>query len=607
MQSVDLGTIPQRVEAIRQRHRARDARHFEVQQVRRGNFEAVWPDAFSDVFKRPIVANLIDTTARDVASVLAPLPSFNCSASSMLSDTAKKFADKRTKIANNYIASSDLAWQMLRGADQFNTYGLLVLAVEPDFDTSSPWIKVEDAIGAYPVIDMRGRTKEFTRVWYADWFQLEADYPGLARLKREYPMAFKLPAASSKVEVIKYVSSTRTVVYLPDMGNAVLADIPNRLKRCPYVCVQRPGVDDEHRGAYDDVIWVQFARHRLQSLLIEGVDKSVRAPIVVPMDVDDVALGPDGVIHTNSGAGAVGRARLDMPAQAFGAVESLKTEQQLGAMSPEARSGAVDASVITGRGVQQLMASFSSQIAGAQAALSYGFKGAVELCFETDEAYWPNVEKEIRGQDNGVPYAVKYRPAKDIAKDHTIEVTYGFAAGLDANRALVFLLQAQAAGVISKDYLARNLPVGINPAEEVSKINIEQSRDAIIQAFAALSQSIPQLAAMGGDATAPIIQQAKFIELLQRGKSVEEAAIAALKPPEPPPTAAAPPGQETGAGGATGAEGFTSEGLPAGLEPGLATEGSQGRPDLQMLFAGLTGSGAPNLQAGVSRYAPAGA
>lgn len=603
MQSVELGTIPERVQALRRRHQARDGRHYEVQCVRRGNFEAIWPDAFSNVFKRPIVANLIDTTARDVAAVLAPLPSFNCSASSMLSDRARSFADKRTKIANHYVDKSNLGWQMLKGADQLNTYGLLVLCAEPDFEYQCPWIRVEDSIGAYPVIDMKGDTREFARVWYADWFQLEADYPGISHLRRQYPTAFKVPDYGSKVEVIKYTNAHRTVVYLPDFGNAVLADIPNPLGKCPYVCVQRPGLDDEHRGAYDDVLWVQLARHRLQTLLIEGVDKSVRAPLVVPMDVSDVALGPDGIIHTNQGAGAVGRARLDMPAQAFGAVEQLKAEQQLGAMSPEARSGSVDASVITGRGVQQLMASFSSQVAASQTVLSFGFRKVVQLCFEMDEKFWPDVEKEIRGQDSGVPYSIKYRPTRDIAGDTTVDVNYGFAAGLDPNRALVFLLQANAAGVISKDYLARNLPVGINASEEESKINIEQSRTAIIQAFAALAQSIPQLAAMGGDPAEPIRQQAVFIQLLQKGKSVETAAMEALAPPPPPPAPTAG-GMPAGPESAGGPAGFEDTGLPSGLEQGLATEGPQGRPDLQMLFAGLSGSGSPNLQAGVSRYAP---
>lgn len=600
-----LGAIPSRVKSLRARYADRDSRMAEVQAVRRGNFEAIAPDLFSDEFRKPIVANMIDTAARDVAAVLAPLPAFNCSASSMLSDRAKNFADKRTKIVNGYIAHSKLEWQMLSGADRYNTYGLMLMCIEPDFDNKRPLVKVEDSIGAYPVWNSFGMTTEVALVTRRDWFSLCADYPQLEQGNYRSRFAHAVGNLDQKVEVVKHVTGKRIVCYLPDMGNCILEDIPNLLGRCPYVAVQRPNLDEEIRGAYDDVIWVQLARHRLQMLLLEGVDKAVRSPLVVPNDVHDVPYGSDAVVRTAQGVNSVGRARLDMPAQAFGAVEQLANEQRLGAMSPEARGGSIDASVVTGRGVQQLMAGFSSQISAAQTVFKYALECVVDICFEMDEKFWPNESKEVRGQDAGVPYSIRYTPERDIDGDHSVDISYGFAAGLDPNRALVFLLQADGAGIISKDYLRRALPVGINAAEEEKKILVEQSRNAIIQAFSALSQSIPQLAATGMDPMPIIQQQARFIALLQKGKSVEEAATEALTPPEPPPGAAeegGPPGAE----GSAPPGGFNDSGLPANMKPGLATKGPNGRPDLNMMFAGLTGGGNPNLQAGVSRYLPTG-
>ena len=147
-----------------------------------------------------------------------------------------------------------------------------------------------------------------------------------------------------------------------------------------------------------------------------------------------------------------------MPAQAFGAVEQLKQEQMVGAMSPEARSGNLDASVITGQGVQQLMAGFSSQIASAQSSFKVAFTRMTKLAFEMDEKLFPNVRKDLRGNDNGVPYATSYVASKDIDGDHTVDISYGFAAGMDPNRALVFILQAEAAGLVSKEYARRALP-----------------------------------------------------------------------------------------------------------------------------------------------------
>jgi hypothetical protein len=177
-----LGAIPARVRALRARHARRDIVAGQVQEVRRGNFERIAPDLFNDVFKKPVVANMIDSAARDSAAVLAPLPAFNCSSSSMLTDTAKRFADKRTKIVNHYVECSRLGVQMLTGADQYNSYGLLVLHVKPDFDRRMPHITVENPIGAYPIWDEFGNTKELARIFMRSWYSLCADYPHLTYL-----------------------------------------------------------------------------------------------------------------------------------------------------------------------------------------------------------------------------------------------------------------------------------------------------------------------------------------------------------------------------------------------------------------------------------------
>jgi hypothetical protein len=148
--------------------------------------------------------------------MLAPLPAFNCSAASGVSDKAKSFADKRTKILRSYIYNSDFEVQMLDGADQYNSYGMLVLCVEPDFDANSPRWVIEDAVGAYPVWDkFRRRTVEFARVFYQDYFSLEAEYPEMKTLRNQ----FRAVLTNEKVEVVKYVNDKRIVLYLPRMGN----------------------------------------------------------------------------------------------------------------------------------------------------------------------------------------------------------------------------------------------------------------------------------------------------------------------------------------------------------------------------------------------------
>ena len=113
----DIETIARRVQNMKERNRNRDARMSDLLAVRKGRMTEVFPDMFPEGMQSPMVANFVDVAARDLAEVLAPLPSFNCSTSNTTSDRAKAFADKRSMIANNYIYTSRLQSQMYWGAD----------------------------------------------------------------------------------------------------------------------------------------------------------------------------------------------------------------------------------------------------------------------------------------------------------------------------------------------------------------------------------------------------------------------------------------------------------------------------------------------------------
>ena len=64
---------------IKSRHGDRDTRMQNVLAVRQGRMRDVYPSLFPEgPFDKGIVANMVDVAARDLAEVLAPLPSFNC-------------------------------------------------------------------------------------------------------------------------------------------------------------------------------------------------------------------------------------------------------------------------------------------------------------------------------------------------------------------------------------------------------------------------------------------------------------------------------------------------------------------------------------------------
>jgi hypothetical protein len=219
-----------------------------------------------------------------------------------------------------------------------------------------------------------------------------------------------------------------------------------------------------------------------------------------------------------------------------------------------------DASVITGKGLQQLAAGFNTQIATGQTVIKDAFKQGSRISFMMDEKLFGDMTKEIRGNDNGVPYRITYTPKKDIAGDYSTDISYGAAAGLDPNRSLVFLLQSDGAGLLSKDYIRRNLPIDLNAVEEERKIAVEQTRLAVIQSMDAMAQAIPQMAAGGQDPSPIVAKLAKFVQLIQNGKTVEDAAAQAMAP-EPPPAQPETPGMPTTDGSAPGDQ--AAPGAPA--------------------------------------------
>ena len=133
---------------------ARDGRMQDVLAVRQGRMRDVYPDLFPEgPFDKGIVANMVDVAARDLAEVLAPLPSFNCSSSKMISDAARNFAEKRTRIVNGYLDHSEVQTQMYTAGDRYFTYGFVPSMIEVDTEQRIPRIVFMDSIGAYPLFD----------------------------------------------------------------------------------------------------------------------------------------------------------------------------------------------------------------------------------------------------------------------------------------------------------------------------------------------------------------------------------------------------------------------------------------------------------------------
>jgi hypothetical protein len=585
--ALSIEQVAARVDSLRYRNADRDARNKEVLAVRKGEIATVYPDFFPDGVDANVVANFIDVVARDLSEVMAPLPAVNCSAANQTNDRARAFADKRTRIASNYFAHSDLAVQMYSGADWYLTYGFLPFIIEMDMEANLPRIRLENPLGAYPEFDRYGRCVAFAKRYQLTLGELitmfpEYEYELLGRAGYKQDMNYL-------VEMVRYYDKDQSVVYLPDKNNLVLSQARNPLGKMMVIVARKPSIDGELRGQFDDIIGIQLLRNRFALLAMEAAEKSVQSPIVLPQDVQELQLGGDAVIRTANPAG-VRRVELTLPQGAFTEQTLLNQELRVGARYPEGRTGNIDASIVTGQGVQALMGAFDTQVKSAQAVFASTLRDVISICFEVDEKIFPG-EKTIRGVDSGAPYEITYSPKKDIKGDFSADVRYGMLAGLNPAQGLIFMLQALGGGLISKDMAMRELPFSVNVSQEIEKIEIENMRQALLASLQAYTQAIPQIAASGGDPSQIVNKIAQVIKARQKGKAIEDA-IEDIFPPETqvPPTGAAEQMVEQPSPAPAGAP---VGGALAPEEQAVPTV-EQARPDIMSLLSSLTGTGEAN-------------
>ena len=576
---LSIQQIAARVASLKERSADKDSRAQDVLAVRKGKISSVYPQFFPEGVDANVVANFIDIVARDLSEVMAPLPAVNCSAANQVSDRARSFADKRTRIAANYFTHSELQVQMYTGADYYITFGFVPFIVELDEEAGLPRIRVESPIGAYPEFDRYGRCIAFAKRYELSVAELVSQFPEYeAQLLGKEGYEQNL---NSRIDFIRYYDKDQSVIYVPSRKNLILSQAVNPLGKMMIVVAKRPTVDGEMRGQFDDVLGIQLLRNRFALLAMEAAEKSVQSPIVVPNDVQEIQFGGDSIIRTNNPAG-VRRVELPIPAGAFTEQTILQQELRTGTRYPESRTGNIDASIITGQGVQALMGGFDTQVKSAQAIFASALKDVISICFQVDEKYF-DVEKTVRGVDAGSPYSVDYKPSKDIKKDYSADVRYGMLAGLNPAQGLIFMLQALGGKLISKDMAMRELPFSINVTQEQEKIEVEDMRTALISAMQAYSQAIPQMAVQGQDPTTIVKKMAEVIKARQKGVTLEDA-IEDIFAPELPP-AGADQMVEQMSPAPTGSAGGP---IPAPAP----TQGQQaGTPDIQSLLSSLSSSG----------------
>lgn len=599
-----------RYQEMRGRFTTRDTNMRLVHMVRAGRMHEVagMSQYFSDEIPRSVSANLVRVAAEDLRNVMGTLPALDCSSGNGIAATDKKRAVTKNRIGRNIWDESRLETEFVNFADHYNSYGVAILHTQPDFHRKMPIITVEDPRGFYYLKDRWGRVAECAKTWEMEQDALCHMFPDAApKLKQTYKST-----VNGTVTVVRYThKDTGTYLFLPGLNNMVLQHVPSVIEgELPYHIVELPSLSDIPGGRFDETVWIQYAKVLMTQYTFRAAERSINAPMVLPRDVSNIEMGIDSHIYTDGWKPGMGVMGLNVPREIFAYNETLEAEAKESAGYPDARNGRVNASIVTGRGVEALMGTFDTQIKTAQMLFKRALEDATEYAFKVYLKYFPNVSKTICGVDNGQSYRVTIRPAKDIGEDYEVNCTYGFMLGNSPAQAVMMLLQFQNGDLLSKESVQKKLPWDIDVDMENRQIHVQRLNDSILAGVAAYSQSLGILLQQGLPASQVFDPIVKLIKARQNGKELAEAALEAFTPPEPE-VPEAPPAMPGGMPGEAGAMGpgvpgpmgaMAPSGLLKGVAPGQAGMPPGGLPTILNTAASLRGEQArPEMNSTVLR------
>jgi hypothetical protein len=588
-----------------------------VRMVREGRMHEIsnMGQYFSDELPRSTAANLVRTAAEDLRNVMGSLPALDCTSGNGVSTTDKKRAIKKNRIGRDIWTESKLETEFPNFADHFNSYGFAVFSVEPDFNRKMPIIRVEDPRGFYYLKDRWGCVVETCRVWDMPIDELIHQFPEAeAQLKAQQGYW-----GTGSIEMARYTHKDHgTVLFCPRADNLVLQTVPSVIDGyLPYFVVEQPHIGDTPLGRFDETIWIQYAKVLMAQYMFRAAERSINAPVVLPRDVPSYEEGIDSHIYTDQWKPGMGIMQLNVPRDVFMFNDKLETEAKESAGYPDARNGRINASIVTGRGVEALMGTFDTQVKTAQMLFKRALEDATAYAFMVYMRFFPKIQRTITGIDNGQSYRLTMNPTRDIGDDYKVMCTYGFMLGNSPAQAVMMLLQFQNGELLSTESVQEKLPWDIDVDAETRKIHVKRLNDSILAGVAAYAQGLGVLMQQGQSAEAVFAPIVKLIHAREQGKDLAAAALEAFTPPEPDPSEIPPsgpgmpgdagavppggpgdPGMAMGPGGllrgvAPGQAGMPPGGLPTILNTAASLRGDQGRPEMSATILRRRATGGP--------------
>ncbi len=431
-----------------------------------------------------LVRNLVFDVCLKYQSFLSGLPMIRTFVDRPDSRRARTQAATKERALYGTWAQGNMNLQLNRLAWFGPLMGDSFLGIWPDVETPGVKAVVRSPEHAYPLPSFDGSSLD--AILFC-WKTTEG------RAKRAFP---SFPGKDSdeqdkNVEILEYSGDKFFRRWVDGkMTNDIQHDLGfNLFDQVPFIHV--PGEPWNH-GAVEQSVNLVEAGNALYSLMMQAMIENVFPRMVIedPMKFSEIIdTGPGAVIPVNPG----GDLRFVSPggealSVAAGILQENERSIKQGTSMPDVNFGQFDASIITGKAVNALQGAGTGSVvemvqgAGIGVALEQWNEKALTIyqrMFADDRIYLYGMQPQSHLDINPRQFAISFKGSEIVGSPRN-EVVFG--PYIDMHGKLVMALQAQGAGLTSKQYGREQ--IGISDSEAMQEeITAEVIEEAVVGAM----------------------------------------------------------------------------------------------------------------------------
>lgn len=496
---LDIEQLPAIFASFRNRWSERDARMRTLVEAVNGDYDLIDDEGDEITMRSP---NLVHVALEDTAEAAAVVPTIRVDPSET-SDKGRTAAAAMERLGVGYFDQSQVELLSIRLAMDIAAYGFMSVVVLVDDETGSPRFYWRDPRTVWPepgwqtmdacrraIVAREVHVTQLPDEWYA---KLKAEFHG--KFMNDLHVSYW---EDKKVQIVEYYDQDEIVLallYEPAIPNSGVATnqtswLPVELDRyktagvCPMVVQQRPSLDGEPRGQFDQVINVMRGHIRLMGAMLEYADQAVYSDVWVKDVIGQMPMGGGSYIELGPN-GAIGRlAPAVSSMQVFENLQQLMDGVHLGGRWPKVRPGEVDQAIITGKALEASAGMMNTAIRTMHLVMKRAFEQMLRIGFEMDKQFGRN--RTVAGVLRNQQFQIE-RNKDDIDTKAKVRVEYGMGLGRDPAQAMVISIQAMQSGIVSLEFVRENFDGITDVALEAQRIDIQNMRD---MAFAKLMQGL---------------------------------------------------------------------------------------------------------------------